>query len=417
MLFDFIFFMTKVRIFYFNPTCELAVANGSFSYMPPFLLQEMERDLAILPFIFATENDFVITETKPSDKFIERLNNWGFKVPGFCTLSELESMPEDSFEAICPWGWSPAAHFKLKKLKEKCSNEFKSNPSYNWQQTHQLLFERSTSLNILNVILNNNPQSWFINKSLTGIQVTCLEEIETLMKEHQTIVLKAPLSSSGRGIQIIRNKSLNNSNKAWISGVLKQQNYLIAEQYLEKLADLSFQFRITESAKIDYLGFTYFETNSKGQYKGSLINTCIADIFPDRNVNELEKMIIKTAKIIGEELKSSVYTNLHRGFLGVDAMIFRNEKQIKVQPCIEINCRMNMGILTILLQNNIQRGAKGKFELYYGSKGDFEIFSKKEELLNPPVILNGKISSGFIPLVEPANHQKFGAYFFISGTR
>ena len=409
--------MTKARIFYFNPTCELAVANGSFSYMPPLLLQEMESDLAVLPFIFATENDFVITETKPSDKYIEQLNNLGFKVPGFCTLSELELMPEDSFDAICPWGWSPAAHFKLKKLKDKCPNEFKSNPSYNWQQRHQVLFERSTSLNILNDILSNNPQTWFINKSLTGIQVTCLEEIETLMKEHQALVLKAPLSSSGRGIQIIRNKTLNNSNKAWISGVIKQQNYLIAEPFLEKLADLSFQFRITESAKIDYLGFTFFETNSNGQYKGSLINTCIADIFPDRNGNELEEMIIKTAKIIGEELKSSVYTNLHRGFLGVDAMIFRNKKQIKVQPCNEINCRMNMGILTILLQNNIQKGAKGKFELYYGSKGDFEIFAKKEELLNPQVVLNGKISSGFFPLVEPANHQKFGAYFLVSGTR
>ena len=78
---------------------------------------------------------------------------------------------------------------------------------------------------------------------------------------------------------------------------------------------------------------------------------------------------------------------------------------------------MNMGILTILLQNNIQKGAKGKFELYYGSKGDFEIFAKEEELLNHPVILNGKISSGFFPLVEPANHQKFGAYFLVSGTR
>lgn len=417
MLFDFIFSMTKARIFYFNPTCELAVANGSFSYMPPLLLQEMERDLAVLPFIFGSENDFVITETKPSDKYIERLNNWGFKVPRFCTLSELESMPADSFEAICPWGWSPAAHFKLKKLKEKCSEEFKSNPSYNWQQTHQLLLERSTSLTILNDILNKNPHQWFINKSLTGVKVANLYEIEKLMKVHQTLVLKAPSSSSGRGIQIIRSKTLNNSNKAWISGVLKQQNYLIAEPYLEKLADLSFQFRITESAEIDYLGFTFFETNSNGQYKGTLINNGIADIFPDRNVKELEEMIIKTAKIIGEALKSSVYTDLHRGFLGVDAMVFRNEEQIMIQPCVEINCRMNMGILTIFLQNYIQREAKGKFELYYGKSGDFEIFAKNEVLINPQVILNGKIISGFFPLIEPVYHQKFGAYFLVSGTR
>jgi hypothetical protein len=237
------------------------------------------------------------------------------------------------------------------------------------------------------------------------------------MKDHQAIVLKAPLSSSGRGIQIIRGKILNNSNKAWISGILKQQNYLIAEPYLEKLADLSFQFRISESAEIDYLGFTFFETNSNGQYKGSLIHTGIADIFQDENENELEEMLINTANIIGEVLKSSMYVCFHRGFLGVDAMIFMDEQRLKIQPCIEINCRMNMGILTILLQNNIQREAKGKFELYYSAMGDFEVFAQGEQKLNPPAFLNGKISSGFIPLVEPVYNQKFGAYFSLVGTK
>jgi hypothetical protein len=409
--------MPKARVFYFNPTCELAVANGSFSYMPPLLLQEMERDLAALPFIFCTENDFVIIETKPSDKYIEQLNNWGFKTPRFCTLSELESMPADSFDEICPWGWSPAAHFKLKKLKEKCSEEFRSNPSYNWQQTHQLLFERSTSLNFLTNILNKNPEPWFINKSLIGVQVTSLEEIEKMMREHQALVLKAPLSSSGRGIQIIRSKTLNNSNKAWISGVLKQQNYLISEPYLEKLADLSFQFRITEEGGIEYLGYTFFETNSNGQYKGTMINAKAADVIPDKYVDEPEELINQTARIIRKELKSSVYASSYYGLLGVDAMLFRNDRRLMVQPCIEVNCRMNMGILTLMLQNYIQNELKGRFEIYFGKTGDFEGLAQKEMRFNPPALINGKICSGFISLVEPIQHQKFGAYLFLPGTK
>lgn len=417
MFFDFTFSMTKARIFYFNPTCELAVANGSFSYMPPLLLQEMESDLAALLFIFATENDFVITENPPSDLFIQQLKDWKFNVPRFCTLSELETLPADSFDSINPWGWSPAAHFKFKNLKEKCSEEFKSNPLYNWQETHQLLFERTTALNILNNILNNNPRSWFINKSLTGVKVRSIEEIETLLKKPQKLVLKAPLSSSGRGIQFIRNEKLNNSNKEWISGIIKHQNYLIAEPFLEKIADLSFQFSINELAEIDYLGITFFETNSNGQYKGSFIHKGIADIFPDENIKELEEMINTTAKIIVEELKSSVFTRLHRGFLGVDALVFRENKQLRIQPCIEINCRMNMGILTILLQNYIHRGVNGKFELFFGQEGDFEIFAGREQELKPPMIIDRKIRSGFFPLVEPNHNQKFGAYFSIVGTR
>jgi hypothetical protein len=409
--------MPKARIYYFNPTCELAVANGSFSYMPPLLLQKMERDLALLPFVFATKDDFLLAEILPSNKFIQQLKDWGFKVPKFRTLSELEAMPPDTFESICPWGWSPAAHFKLKNLKDKCSGKFKLNPTFKWQQIHQSLFERSTSLNFLIDILDNYQQSWFITKSLTGVKVTSIEEIEQLINNIQALVLKAPLSSSGRGIQIIRKNSLNNSNKTWISGVIKQQNYLIAEPLLEKLADLSFQFRITDCAEIDYLGFTFFETNSNGQYKGSFINHVIADFFPDRCVNDIEDMINKTAQIIGEVLKTSQYADLHRGFLGVDALIFQYEQQLRIQPCIEINCRMNMGILTLLIQNHICKEVKGKFELFYGQNGDFQLFAKREQELNPPVMKDGKISSGFFPLVEPVREQKFGAYFSVAGTK
>ena len=107
--------MAKADIYYFNPTCELAVANGSFSYMPPLLLQEMERDLSILPFIFGSDCDYVITEDLPTSGFIQNLKNAGFVLPNFCRLAELEALPTDSFENLYPWGWSPAAHFKLKK--------------------------------------------------------------------------------------------------------------------------------------------------------------------------------------------------------------------------------------------------------------------------------------------------------------
>src|SRR5664279_5712908 len=109
--------MGKANVYYFNPTCELAVANSSFSYMPPLLLQEMERDLSILPFAFATENDFVLTENPPSDGFLQQLNDAGFDLPTFCRLADLDVMPTVSSRNICPWGWSPAAHFKLKNLK------------------------------------------------------------------------------------------------------------------------------------------------------------------------------------------------------------------------------------------------------------------------------------------------------------
>jgi len=402
--------MSKANIYYFNPTCELAVANGSFSYQPPLLLQEMEHDLSILPFVFCTENDFVLTEASPSTFFLQKLEKFGIELPQFCSLAELESLPDGSFEAIYPWGWSPATHFKLKNLKEKCRNQFKESPVYNWKSDHKLLFERSTSLDFLTGLLENNPPDWFIRKEMIGTKITSCEEIELLLVKHSPLVLKAPLSSSGRGIQIIRNEKLNTSNKQWISGVLKQQNYLIAESYLEKLMDLSFQFRVLSDSKIEYLGFSVFETNSNGQYRCTLIHPDLKKNLPDEDVSELIEMISATADIISSALEKSGYATWHRGFLGVDAMIFKHQKSLMMQPCIEINSRTNMGILTMFLERRIHPESNGKFELFFNSANKYHDFVFEQSQLNPPKLKEEKIYSGFSPLVEPNMQNKFGAY-------
>ena len=405
--------MKQNRVFYFNPTCELAVANGSFSYVPPSLLQKMESDLAVLPFVFADESDFVLVENCPSDHFIELLQEAGFVVPRFCSLSDLETLPANSLGVVCPWGWSPAVHWKLKNLKEKCSVEFKESPIAGWKPEHRQLYERGTSLELLSRILTGNPEKWLISPAMTGVKVISCEEIENLLAGYSALVLKAPLSSSGRGIQIIRKNSLNTANRQWISGVLKQQDYLIAEPYLEKVTDLSFQFRVLPDSSIEYLGYSFFETNSNGQYKGTLIRPNFKNWFPLIDA----KIIETTADIILKTLKFSDFARFHRGFLGVDALIFKNKNQLMMQPCVEVNCRTNMGILSLFLEKKIHPEASGKFELFYGQTGEFMNFATIQQRLKAPILKDGKLFSGFFPLTEPDPDSKFGAYISLDEAR
>jgi len=400
-------------VFYFNPTCELAVANGSFSYMPPHLLREFEQDCSALPFVFGTCNDFILTEKKTSPEFIKRLSDAGFEMPEFCSLKELTSSTIASFGAIFPWGWSPAAHFKLKKLKEKCSLPFQESPVYNWTEMHRTLYERMTSLCFLKKFLHDNPSDFFIERSMTGTKVIRIAEIESLLEKKHPLVLKAPLSSSGRGIQIIRKQELNTSNRQWISGILNQQSYLIAEPFLNKLADLSFQFRITDYGQPEYLGYSVFETNANGQYKSTLIHPEIGTSHFSEIYKEIEAIIGLTAARLYEALKDSVYAQLHRGFLGIDAMIYKDNEGLKMQPCIEINSRMNMGILTMQIEKKIDQNTSGKYELFYGTRGEFQQFVLKSEYEKPLKMRNGKLSSGFLSLVEPDGEKQFGAYVIL----
>jgi hypothetical protein len=399
------------NVFYFNPTCELAIANGSFSYVAPQLLRDFEENCSVLPFIFSQEDDYVLTENKPSLNFTQKLTQAGFKMPIFATMKEL--MNVDSFNQLLPWGWSPAAHFVLKPLKEKCSFDFVNSPVFNWKNEHQLLFERKTSLDFLNTLLENHPMDIFVERENTGTIVNSFAEIEILLKRQHALVLKAPLSSSGRGIQMIRKAELNTSNIQWIRGVMNQQGYLIAESYHEKITDLSFQFSISHSGEAEYLGYSVFETNSNGQYKNTLILPQAEGLEMKAFDFPYEEMIKSTAPALTSHLKNSVFTKWHRGYLGIDAMIYKNHDGIKIQPCIEINSRMNMGILTMQARHNIHPEAHGKFELFYGKKGAFEHFARQMEHDKSLKFKDDKPFSGFLALTEPDASKQFGAYILL----
>jgi hypothetical protein len=409
--------MNNSKIFYFNPTCELAVANGSFSYMPPLLLQEMESDLAILPFIFGTEKDFVLTENPPSAIFQDYLKNLGFELPSFKNLTELEALPAGSFDSIVPWGWSPAAHYKLRNLKDKCSKEFKNSPTANWNDDHKSLYERSTSLDLLHKILRNDPPDWFIDQKFCGVKAGSFDEIEFMLKDHASIVLKAPVSSSGRGIQIIRKQDLNASNKQWISGVFKQQNYLIVEPFIEKLVDISFQFEVTNNSEVLYHGFTVFITNSNGQYKGTLIHPDLKTIIPEEDIVELQDKIDSTAGILKEALKESDFTRLYRGYLGIDALFFKDQNKLMMQPCIELNCRTNMGILSIFLEKKIDQKISGIFEIGSNKPGNLQNLMNGISTITQYPYSDATIYSGCLPLTEFNPKTKFGAYLSLGSAK
>jgi hypothetical protein len=98
-------------------------------------------------------------------------------------------------------------------------------------------------------------------------------------------------------------------------------------------------------------------------------------------------------------------------------MLFRNNNQLSIQPCIEVNSRINMGILSKFLEDKLSRKAKGKFELFYGKRGDFKSFVENKLKDNPLQFQDGKLISGFLPLIEPASYKKFGAYLDLGVAR
>ena len=100
-----------------------------------------------------------------------------------------------------------------------------------------------------------------------------------------------------------------------------------------------------------------------------------------------------------DELKE-VYGGAYEGYLGVDMMICRDGDEYYVHPCVEVNLRMNMGVVSRLLYDRfLSDGVKGTYVIeYFPNPGDAWAFHERMKH-DYPVKTNGKrIKSGYLSL-------------------
>lgn len=391
------------KVFHFNPTCEIAQANGSPYYQAPALLRDFEEELAPIMMAFAAEGDHVINERPVSQKFEESMVQTGFSsgilVPKRQSIKTLQNT-SNQIESE-PWGWSPAEINYFSEYRPHVLN---------WANKENMitynLAERKHAVGLVNRLITENQNELFPKKSQLPTIVQTLEQIENHLKKHQQTILKSPLSSSGRGLQVIRKSRLNESNIRWITTNLKQQKYLVAEPLHKKKRDVSFQFEFKETGEIAYMGTSSFKTNSNGQYLGHYINQSDEASKIYSFANELHFI----SKLLKEQLTKSLFKRYYRGFLGIDAIIYEESNQLKIQPCLEINARYTMGTLSKYLEKKIHPESKGIFQVYYHPTKPYSEFIAAGIKKNPPMTKDGKLQKGTVSLTDPIENSKFGAY-------
>lgn len=402
-------------IFYFNPTCEFAIANGSPNWQPNKLLQKMEDDMSSLPLFFGKKDDYVLVKHLPSYDFISTLNQLGVESPKFILKAEAFNNSEFvnlSKNRLLPWGWSPAIHKLFSPLKVSCSKEFKQSVVADWKPEHRELTSRKFAAEILFQLLPRISSEIIIPESHLPKICTSQTDFEMAIKQWGEIMVKAPWSSSGRGLQPITKTPVH--PKVWekVLGIIKEQGYAIAEPYLKKEFDFSFQFEIKQG-KVQFLGISNFSTNKKGQYEGNFLNGLPAEL--DKNVQEFtEAAIDKIRNPLIKLLENSKLAIYYEGVFGIDTLVFLDENnQLKINPCLEINLRHTMGLLSLKLEKLIYKNKKGLYRTYFQPGTSFLTFKSEMEKKHPLIIYQNKIESGFLSLTDPLTESQFGAYLLV----
>ncbi len=397
------------NIFIYNPTSEMAIANGTNSYMPPKNLLKFERDLAFIPSFFAKEEDCIIVEDIPDNLFLDQWHHLGLPKLNYIKPSEINSSLQ--YNSLCPWSWNQTVHHKFKNILSAGSDEFKTSPNYIWNIDHKHFFSRDTA-NRVQKIISDSFSTSHVKISTPAINITSINQFSDWLIKTPVAIIKMPWSSSGRGIHVIDEENNKKVNLDWVKGAIKQQGFVTAEPLLNKVFDFSFQLDIKRNGDIELLGYSFFINDNKGHFIGGNINWPHQDDVISRFLSN--ETLDQAALTLIEALKKVNPHQYYVGPIGVDSIVYMDdEKQFKIHPCLDINWRYNMGLININLPKYVHEDSKGKWLVGSFQPGEWDSFIAKNQQEKPLILKDNKIKSGFINLTPQNKNARFGVWMEI----
>ncbi|MBQ8154275.1 MAG: hypothetical protein IJ069_11520 [Prevotella sp.] len=318
--------MAQLHIF--NPEHDIALASNLTNFTAPHAGRQLRADLCFLPALWADEGDFVLVEDTDNATRSFRRTTRGRKCQvEWVTKTQLAGL---TLDAVMPWGWDAALRHQLLRYGVDTSLL----PSETRIKEIRQLSHRQTSSLVLRQLQGDG---------IVGESVLCesIEDVEQQLTLHHRMVLKAPWSSSGRGIRFIDGE-LNEYHRGWLRNLLASQGGVMAEPYYEKVKDFGMEFELTDEG-IRYLGLSLFHT-SNGAYTGNILAT-------EKSKRDILSRYIPVTLLdeVKEKISHVPNFNNYRGPFGVDMMIVRDNSQLMLHPCVEINLRRTMGHVALSL--------------------------------------------------------------------
>lgn len=275
----------------FNCSNDMALAAHVRQYVPPKRIQQMEADLADLARVWE-----------------------GTKLAG-------------------PWGWSLATKQRYRQMG--VAGELL--PSDEWLEEVRRLSSREFACRYVKELLGELK-----DERLLGEEMAFCKDVSTvncrLSTVNSPLIFKSPWSSSGRGVFVGRWNDAR--TQARVQGFLSSQGGFVADGFYEdKVLDFAMEFVVHKDHTVEFLGYSVFQTGESGAYGYNYVES----------QEELLRRIDVDAALLHRLIayhKEHLAKTAYHGPVGIDML---KTADGSIHPCIEINFRMNMGILALLL--------------------------------------------------------------------
>ncbi len=384
---------TKFHIF--NPEHDSALALENGIYTPKPQIQQFGKDLSTLPLWYsANEDKVILPEITDKDwlSVVDKINpNIKSKIT---SIDDYKHLKEE--KCLTPWGIDNTI------CRVTNTTKIDGEDIASIIQRTKIFSSREQTQDALSRLKTEGLYSGFVSQKVDSI-----EEIRKINTEFGKIVVKAPWSSSGRGVFFIDN--LDSKEEKRILKIIDSQGFVMVESFFEKEIDFAIEFEFIED-KWQFAGYSIFTTDEHGAYKQNILASdeiLRNEICKYADYKQLDKIIDFYCHYL-QERKDEIKGN---NVIGVDMMAGKG----KIHPCVEINVRHTMGIVARkLFDKYVESGKTGYYAITRLNNAD-ELRKWRLEQANtfPSAITNGRISKGFIPLTPIEEKTVFEAYIVI----
>ncbi len=385
-----------MKLHLFNPENDLALADGNANYCAPPAAERIAYDLATLPLWYASSSDAVWLPDKMHIEYCRRISSL-FDV----ALPFGQHMIERVSSAV-PWGWSPQVvrRYMQAGVPVSCL------PAKESVEKMRMLSNRQSSIRILSRLAASGisipPLPKYIDR---------LEDVADYVCGRERCVVKAPWSGSGKGIMWGIGR-MEVPMEHFCKGVIKRQGAVLCEEYLSSVREFAMEF-LAKDGRVQFAGYSLFNTE-KGSYSGNVLASdgAIESLLAGYIQLDLIRKVRNSLPPILEEMLAGCG---YEGYLGIDMMIYDDNGTCCLNPCMELNLRMNMGMVSrIFFDRFVEEGRRGEYFVSF-CRNEGEAYCRhcinKERY--PLKTVSSRIASGYIELSPVDRQSRYAAYAII----
>ncbi len=320
-----------MSLYWFNPENDIALASGCPGFTPPKNAAELARRGAMTAWWLGCEGDLVLV----ADEDLAVARTFAAMMAGrFGPGPEVVGSAGGIIGgSVVPWGWSAYA---LRRL-ERAGVEFDISELARMERLRRLSHRR------ISIELNRRLRDAGIGEfPPLPVEVADVSLLAVLAERWGVVYVKAPWSSTGRGIVCSADMSFSELMRR-CEGTIRRQGSVLVEKGMDKVVDFAMLFR-SDGVSVVFGGYSLFFNGRGAAYGGNML---LSDNEIERCLSEYVSagLLKRVASVLAKALTELVAAD-YAGWFGVDMMVCADGRGgYMLAPCVELNLRLTMGVV------------------------------------------------------------------------